>query len=76
MISDWPNTDKRPVPTGRGQAPSHPRRVVVVPVPAPVGSLVGIAGFSGLAAFHCRRSDVFEELLLAGLSIDAEAPGA
>ena len=76
MISDWPTAEKRPVPTGRGQAPSHPRRVVVVPVPAAIGALVGVPGVSGLAAFRRRRSDVFDDLLLAGLSIDAEAPDA
>ena len=76
MISDRPNTDKRPVPKGSGEAPRRPRRVVVVPVPPPVGALVGVPGISGLAAFRRRRSDVFEELLRAGLSIDAEASGA
>ena len=76
MTPDRPISEKRPVPKGSGEALRRPRRVVVVPVPAPVGALVGIAGFSGLAAFHRRRSDVFEELLLAGLSIDVDASGA
>jgi hypothetical protein len=62
------------VPANTPGAVSRPRRrVVVVPVPAPVGTVVGIPGFSGLSAFKQRRCEVYEELLLAGLSIDAEA---
>ena len=76
MTPDRPISEKRPVPKGSGEALRRPRRVVVVPVPAPVGALVGVPGSWGLAAFRRRRSDVFEELLLAGLSIDVEASGA
>lgn len=60
----------------RGKDPAPSRRVVVVwPVPAAVGALVGMPGWSGLASVLGaeRDGDVIERTLCRALAVPARS---